>query len=146
MLKQPGGKTGQEEANSSATGEVETRDENAGHLGGDGAVISREEIVNELRNVKRQNFITHCLLSVMIVLTAAWQLSEVKLILKVKDGLNHPFRSVGSVLTGMFKRPGNIAQDAEENHQTEAHQRTPLNIPELPHVILPELSMNGERH
>ncbi|CAL5349664.1 unnamed protein product [Camellia sinensis] len=28
-----------------------------------------EEIVRELREIKRQNFITHCLLSAMIVLT-----------------------------------------------------------------------------
>ncbi|XP_006484132.1 uncharacterized protein LOC102616034 isoform X2 [Citrus sinensis] len=146
VLKQPGGIPGQEEANSSAVGEVETEGDNAGQLGGEGAEISREEIINELRHVKRQNFITHCLLSAMIFLTLSWQLSEVKLILKVRDGINHPFKAVGSMLKGMFKRPRDNGRDAEQQQQHEAPQYSPFKMPELPHMDLAELGMNGERH
>lgn len=146
VLKQPVGIPGQEEANSSAVGEVETEGDNAGQLGGEGAEISREEIINELRHVKRQNFITHCLLSAMIFLTLSWQLSEVKLILKVRDGINHPFKAVGSMLKGMFKRPRDNGRDAEQQQQHEAPQHSPFKMPELPHMDLPELGMNGERH
>ncbi|OWM89772.1 uncharacterized protein LOC116201766 [Punica granatum] len=65
--------------------------------------VETDEIVKELKQVKRQNTITHWLLSIMIVLTLTWQVSEVSLVLKLKDGISHPFRSVGSMLTGMFK-------------------------------------------
>ncbi|KAK9113431.1 hypothetical protein Syun_020228 [Stephania yunnanensis] len=65
--------------------------------------IGSEEIVKELRKLKRQNTITHCLLSVMIFVTVAWQLSEVSLILNVKHKLSHPFKSVGSMIAGALK-------------------------------------------
>ncbi|MQL99780.1 hypothetical protein Taro_032511, partial [Colocasia esculenta] len=38
--------------------------------------LGADEIAKEIRNVKRQNNITHGLLSVMIILTAIWQLSS----------------------------------------------------------------------
>lgn len=79
-----------------------------------------DEIVKEVKKVKRQNFVTHCLLSVMIVLTVAWQLSEVSLIMKVKDGINHPFRSVGNMFQEMKEKAfddmnGHDADDKENN-------------------------------
>ncbi|KAI3774421.1 hypothetical protein L1987_48976 [Smallanthus sonchifolius] len=72
-----------------------------------------ERIVKELKIVRRQNLITHCLLSLMIVLTAAWQISEVSIILKLKDGISHPFRSIGSMLKSVIKprRPNGGNQD-----------------------------------
>ncbi|GJU87618.1 hypothetical protein Tco_1295164, partial [Tanacetum coccineum] len=51
----------------------------------------KAKIVKELKELKRQNFITQCLLSAMIVLTVTWQISEVSIILKLKDGVTHPF-------------------------------------------------------
>ncbi|KAK7280864.1 hypothetical protein RIF29_08403 [Crotalaria pallida] len=89
-----------------------------------------DEIVKELKKVKRQNFVTHCLLSVMIVVTVAWQLSEVSLIMKVKDGINHPFRSFGSMLKGMVKVPN---MNGEEGDNKEQQSESPT----LP-------NMNGE--
>ncbi|MQM14078.1 hypothetical protein Taro_047006 [Colocasia esculenta] len=38
--------------------------------------LGADEIAKEIRNVKRQNNITHGLLYVMIILTAIWQLSS----------------------------------------------------------------------
>ncbi|KAK4423953.1 hypothetical protein Salat_1978200 [Sesamum alatum] len=104
-----------------------------------------EEIVKELNKVKKQNLITHCLLTVMIVLTVAWQLSEVSLILKIKDGLSNPLRSVGGILGGFFKnRPSvNVVQDVikqaseMQKHVTEPTYLPGLKIPDLPHLELP---------
>nr|GMD77538.1 uncharacterized protein LOC109175639 [Ipomoea batatas] len=62
-----------------------------------------ERVIKELKKIQRQNFLTHCLVSAMIVLTVTWQLSEVSLILKLKDGLNHPFRSLRGFIAGIFK-------------------------------------------
>ncbi|KAJ9169312.1 hypothetical protein P3X46_017518 [Hevea brasiliensis] len=104
-------------------------------------IIAALKLVKELRKVRKQNFLTHCLLSGMIVLTVAWQLSEVSLILKIKDGLNHPFKSLGSMITGMLKAPGSNAQDAEKQQHTEPSSSIPLQMPELPHV---DLGLNGK--
>jgi hypothetical protein len=93
--------------------------------------------VKELRKLRRQNFVTQCLLSAMIVLTVAWQVSQVSIILQVKDGLSHPFKSFGSMLNGMLKRSGTKGQDSE-NQQSEVVpvKVPPFKIPELPHIDL----------
>ncbi|KAF4390557.1 hypothetical protein CsatB_022670 [Cannabis sativa] len=119
---------------------------------GSSDILDKEEIVKELKKVKNQNRLTHWLLSTMIVLTIAWQISEVSLILKIKQGFNHPFKSVGGILTWMLKGSGdtNNSKD-EENHNNpfefEAPSLPSLKIPELPHVELQDLtSSNQEEH
>ncbi|RZR90069.1 hypothetical protein BHM03_00017900 [Ensete ventricosum] len=71
--------------------------------------VGMDEIARELRRVKKQNLITHCLLSVMLGITAVWQFNEVSLLLAVRDKLRHPLRTVGDVvkrcLNGNGKRP-----------------------------------------
>ncbi|XP_059316482.1 uncharacterized protein LOC132067299 [Lycium ferocissimum] len=105
-----------------------------------------EKVVKELRKIQKQNFITHCLLSAMIVLTVTWQLSEVSLILKMKDGLNHPLRSIGSMLTGWIKGPKPVlnGQEGDLNHSTkqlkhkvEAMHLPKIKVPDFPHMELP---------
>ncbi|KAK7311979.1 hypothetical protein RJT34_10491 [Clitoria ternatea] len=105
-----------------------------------------EEIMKELKKVKRQNFVTHCLLSVMIALTLTWQLSEVSLLLKVKDGVSHPFRSFGNMLKGMVKIPdGNANQDDNKENPIESSSLPSLKIPDMPHVDVPHFSLqNGQ--
>ncbi|CAK9328699.1 unnamed protein product [Citrullus colocynthis] len=85
---------------------------------------SREDIVKELKKLKRQNLLTHCLLSVMIVVTVVWQLSEVSIILNVKDKISHPFRSVGNLISGMLKRPKTIVDNTEKNSSAQDHDET----------------------
>ncbi|KAE8649098.1 hypothetical protein Csa_015237 [Cucumis sativus] len=93
--------------------------------------LKTEEIVKELKEVKKQNFITHCLVSAMIILTVAWQISEVSFILKLRDGLlSNPFKSLATIL----KRKTTSAIQ----HQIEATELPHLNIPALPHVTLPD--------
>ncbi|KAL9386637.1 hypothetical protein Peur_019761 [Populus x canadensis] len=121
----------EEEVNSPAIGEVLSRHENSIEN------TTAGEIVKELRKLRRQNFVTQCLLSAMIVLTVAWQVSQVSIILQVKDGLTHPFKSFGSMLNGMLKRSGTKGQDSE-NQQSEVVpvKVPPFKIPELPHIDL----------
>lgn len=105
---------------------------------------SNEEIIKELKNVKRQNSITHYLLTAMIVVTLAWQLSEVSLILKIKDGLSNPVKSAGGIIKGFFKGRSDVnvqdvmKQASEKQKQLIEPTYLPgLKIPELPHLDLP---------
>ena len=124
---------------------IETENVDAGEVDGGCKGIETDEIVNELKKVKRQNFVTHCLLSVMIVLTVAWQLSEVSLVMKVKEGLNHPFRSFGSMLKGMVKVPDMNGQEPANNkeHQPESSSLPSLKIPDMPHMDALNLGFNN---
>ncbi|KMT07438.1 hypothetical protein BVRB_6g150580 [Beta vulgaris subsp. vulgaris] len=67
--------------------------------------VGAEEVVKQLKKMEKQNKTTHWLITALIVLTVAWQVSEVSLLLKLKDGLTHPLKSVGNVFAGMIKRP-----------------------------------------
>ncbi|KAF8075627.1 hypothetical protein N665_1075s0006 [Sinapis alba] len=64
---------------------------------------SIEEIAKDIKEVKRQNKVTHVLLSALIILTLTWQLSEYSMIYMMKDRLTHPIRSIGGMLSGVFK-------------------------------------------
>ncbi|PHU15126.1 hypothetical protein BC332_16331, partial [Capsicum chinense] len=110
-----------------------------------------EKVIKELRKIQKQNFITQCLLSAMLVFTLTWQLSEVSLILKMKDGLNHPFRSIGSMFTSWIKGPtpvklngreGDLNDSAKQlKHQVEAMSLSKLKVPEFPHMELPHMEL-----
>ncbi|KAJ0038538.1 hypothetical protein Pint_23745 [Pistacia integerrima] len=141
-LKQSGGVTEPEAVTSpAAVGESHSKGVDGSQLDNGGAENDLDEIANELRKLKRQNLITHCLLSVMIVLTVVWQLSEVKLIWHLKEGLSHPFRSAGSMLMGLLRRSRNNGQYRERISLIESH----LKMPELPHMDLSEFRLNGEK-
>ncbi|XP_057949605.1 uncharacterized protein LOC131144770 [Malania oleifera] len=132
----------------SAVQKKDVKSNTADKLDDSNTEIGAEEIVKELKKVKRQNSITHWLLSTMLLLTFAWQLSEITLILKVKNGLSHPFKSFGGMLFGMLKGPGINGQDSEKQSSTtkqlhiEAPSPLPIEIPELPQVDIPVLGLN----
>ncbi|GJR02348.1 hypothetical protein Tco_0525332 [Tanacetum coccineum] len=107
----------------------------------------KAKTVKELKELKRQNFITQCLLSTMIVLTVTWQISEVSIILKLKDGVTHPFRSIGDMFMRMI-RPKTIGNDEDTDSSVTSNlasnliESSPvhdLKIPELPCIELPKL-------
>lgn len=100
------------------------------------------DVIKELKKVEKQNNKTHWLLSALIVLTLVWQLSEVSLLLKLKEGLNHPLKSVRSMVAKMVKRR---KQNEEETEQSSLLAKVngsenPLNFSNM------DLSgfMNGE--
>ncbi|KAF3785365.1 hypothetical protein EJ110_NYTH28127 [Nymphaea thermarum] len=105
-----------------------------------------EEILKELRKVKRQNHTTHWLLSIMIVATAVWQLSEFSLLYLLKQKISDPFRAVGGLLFGRLKR---ALVDADKSEMIPTVE-TPLiqlpKIPELPPVDFSYLVPSNEEN
>ncbi|GAB4828608.1 hypothetical protein Ancab_018270 [Ancistrocladus abbreviatus] len=124
------------EVHSCAVSEAETNGHTAGAIAGSAMGTGVEELVKEIKKVKRQNTVTHWLLSTLIVLTVAWQLSEVSLMLKLKNGLSHPFRSLGSMLTGILKGPITNGQDQEKQNEIEGPALPPVKAPELSRMDL----------
>ncbi|KAL3511452.1 hypothetical protein ACH5RR_030853 [Cinchona calisaya] len=129
----------------------EKSSETANEASDSSSEIGGEEIMEELKKVKKQNFITHCLLSTMIVLTVAWQLSEVSLILKLKEGLSNPFKFLGGLITGMLKGPRitgqeveKLASSAKDKPLLAASSLPGLKIPKLPLVELPVFDFDSE--
>ncbi|GAA0175687.1 hypothetical protein LIER_41960 [Lithospermum erythrorhizon] len=103
--------------------------------------ISNQDILKELREIKKQNSRTHWLLSVMIGLTLAWQLSEVSAILILKEGLTHPLRSIGNMISGIFKFGDSLSEQELEKDAANNKSQAPqiysypgLKSPEIPHA------------
>jgi hypothetical protein len=109
--------------------------------GGKGSENNDEEIIKEVKKVKKQNFVTHCLLSAMIVLTVAWQLSEVSLVWKVKEGINHPFRSFGNMVKDTMKDVKEKVSDfkgKDDADDKENNESTSL----TPSIMIPDITNN----
>ncbi|CAL9216415.1 unnamed protein product [Arabidopsis halleri] len=101
---------------------------------------SIEELAKDIKKVKKQNTITHVLLSTLIILTLTWQLSEYSMIFMLKDRISHPVRSIGGMLNGMFKgklRPiknqlaGTSNSNDQNNHGNGTQIGPQLQVPEL---------------
>ncbi|XP_076936969.1 uncharacterized protein LOC143604343 [Bidens hawaiensis] len=106
----------------------------------------RLRIVEEaLKKVRRQNVITHYLFSFLIVLTATWQISEVSIILKLKDGVTHPFRSIGGLFKSMVRRPrltnGNNFNDDMNTITSNLIESSPVHDLKIPKLQLPNFDL-----
>jgi hypothetical protein len=110
--------------------------------GGKGSeAVDDEEIIKEVKKVKKQNFVSHGLLSAMIVLTVAWQLSEVSLVWKVKEGINHPFRSFGNMVKDTMKDVKEKVSDfkgKDDADDKENNESTSL----TPSIMIPDITNN----
>ncbi|XP_073303660.1 uncharacterized protein [Primulina huaijiensis] len=112
---------------------------------------SCDEIMEELNKVKRQNLITHGLLSAMILVTLTWQLSEVSLILKIKHVLSSPLESLGGIAKRFFN--GQPKVNVNVNVQQVMKQVSSIkdkvsfespSVPELPQLELPGFDTSEE--
>ncbi|KAE8654438.1 hypothetical protein F3Y22_tig00117048pilonHSYRG00257 [Hibiscus syriacus] len=103
-----------------------------------------EDIVKELKAVRRQNTITHCLLSALIVVTLIWEFSEVSMFLKLQNGLNHPFKSFGNWFAGMLSSRG-VTDGSGTDSNDDDPMLPSVRMPELPHVEFPPMGSNGEQ-
>lgn len=117
--------------------------------GSEGADIGMEEIVKELRVIRKQNTVTHWLLSVLIVVTAVWQMSEVSLLLYLKDSVKHPFKAIGGLITGSLGR-SNEYDATKSNSSSKQHQIESIPLPhqikmsELLSMEMSSLGLNGQ--
>lgn len=103
-----------------------------------------DKIVKELKKLNRQNFITNCLLSAILVLTVTWQISQVSIILSLKNGVTQPFRSVGSLFKSIIKRhkPNGNNEDTDSLTTGNLIESLPVpnhKIPEFHHIELPKI-------
>ncbi|VFQ60943.1 unnamed protein product [Cuscuta campestris] len=114
-----------------------------------------DRVMKELRKLQRQNMVTQCLVSALMVLTLTWQVSEVSLILKLKDGLNHPLRSFGGFVSWMLRRrlkaphQGEDEEEKEEERKQkrqgdEASRASPFPAIKIPKLSLPSLDFITE--
>ncbi|KFK44630.1 hypothetical protein AALP_AA1G283600 [Arabis alpina] len=104
-----------------------------------------EEIAKDIKEVKKQNKVTHILLSVLIILTLTWQVSEYSMISMMKDRISHPIRSIGGMFSGMFKGKMRLPDKkqtsnskAQNNHNNSGG--VPMQVPEM----LQDLAFNND--
>ncbi|KAL0925830.1 hypothetical protein M5K25_004200 [Dendrobium thyrsiflorum] len=100
---------------------------------------SIEKIAKELKSVKMQNRISHCLLTVMIIITAVWQMSEVSLLLSVREKLCNPLKIVGNLLRNSIKW-------GEKKSEIEEATWPLIEMPQVPDIDLAFLPFNNNNN
>lgn len=128
--------------------EVETKSKEETETSKKNTGVEAEDVVKELKKLEKQNRTTHWLLSALIVLTLAWQVSEVSILLKLKEGFSHPFKSVGNMVVGMVKRSARNAEEAGKTsllgmENGKEKSENPLQLPNMPNMDLSGL-INGD--
>lgn len=98
--------------------------------------VEVDKIAKELRVLRWQNTITHCLLLATIGITTFWQLSEVSLLIKVRETFSHPLKAVGNMIQGTLK-----GQD--KKHLDEVPLLPHIDVPKFPHLEVPSLNLNS---
>lgn len=96
------------------------------------------EMAKDLRRVKRQNLITHCLLSVIVVGIAVWQFNEVSFLLAVKQKFSNPLRAVGDAIKGSIKW-------RKKKKKQKQKLQIEGGVPELALGDLPKLVLNDDQ-
>lgn len=103
-----------------------------------------DEIMKELNNIKRQNLITHALVSAMILVTLTWQLSQVSLVLKIKRVLSSPLESlVKRFFDGQPKANVNNVRQLMKQ-ASSIKDKVSFESPELPPLELPGFDTSEE--
>lgn len=108
--------------------------------------IDGHELKKQLTKLRRQNFITHCLLSLGILITVGWQISIVSLLYRVKDGVSHPFKSLGGIIGGLlFKGPANNIKIKDGERHSPIILEHPIIQPStLPGLKIPHMELPAE--
>lgn len=122
----------QKEVPSGKASEVETTSNNETETPKKKTGVEAEDVVKELKKLEKQNRTTHWLLSALIVLTVAWQVSEVSLLLKLKQGFRNPFKSLGNMVAGMVKHHTVTEEEAEKSSLlSTVNGEKPLKLPHM---------------
>lgn len=104
-------------------------------------ISERDAIAEEMRAVRRQNLVTHRLLSALIVMSAVWQLKEVSLLLMAREKLRHPLKAIVDAVKGLVQRRGR----RRLQKQIETNGLPPIPVPDLARVDLPPLALDCRR-
>ncbi|KAG6528432.1 uncharacterized protein LOC122039817 [Zingiber officinale] len=105
-------------------------------------MLERDAIAEEIRGVRKQNLVTHRLLSALIVVTLVWQLNEVSLLLMARQKLRNPLKAIGDAVKGLVRGCGGRRL---QKQQIETNGLPPVPVPDLTRVDLPPLDLDGRR-
>ncbi|EFJ21396.1 hypothetical protein SELMODRAFT_443540 [Selaginella moellendorffii] len=100
---------------------------------GDENEKEEKKLLRIVRNLQRQNVITHFILGFMVITTAIWRVKEITWILRVRKMLANPLETVGGIFGGDHH------QEHHRKHKEEIEK--PL---QLPHLELPTLFHKSE--
>ncbi|XP_042466599.1 uncharacterized protein LOC122049253 [Zingiber officinale] len=105
-------------------------------------MLERDAIAEEIRGVRKQNLVTHRLLSALIVVTLVWQLNEVSLLLMAREKLRNPLKAIGDAVKGLVRGCG---RRRLQKQQIETNGLPPIPVPDQTRVDLPPLDLDGRR-
>ncbi|XP_057833809.1 uncharacterized protein LOC131044496 [Cryptomeria japonica] len=91
--------------------------------------VTGKDVIREIRNVKKQNMLTHVALGIILVSGTLWRLSELFLAFKIRRTIIHPLEAIGGLLGG------------KGSHLPHVETRLPrIETPVLPQLEMPSVN------
>lgn len=89
-----------------------------------------EEVMKEIRKVKKQNKFTHLILGIILASNMVWRISELAVALLIRRQISNPLKLIGGMITGNFG--GSITQNhGSDNYRASLLPR--VEAPAIPH-------------
>lgn len=107
-----------------------------------GGQVRNEEVREEIRKVKKQNKLTHLILGIILASNVIWGFSELSVALLIRKKVNNPFRLIGSLMTGNFRRP---VTENHSSHNHKGHLLPHVEAPAIPHFEVPSLFQTEDK-
>lgn len=106
-----------------------------------GGQVKIEEVIEEIRKVKKQNKFTHLILGIILASNMVWRISELVVAVLIRRQISNPFKLIGGLISG------NLGGSITQNHSSHNY-RAPLlprvetpTIPHLEALQLPHIEM-----
>jgi len=100
-----------------------------------GGQVKNEEVMEEIRKVKKQNKLTHLMLGIILASNVIWRLSELAMALLIRKQISNPLKLIGNFIN--FKGP--VTQNHGNSHNLRASLQSRIEAPAIPHFEAPQL-------
>lgn len=122
------------------------------HQGNDkiGGQVRNEEVMEEIRKLKKQNKLTNLILGVILASNVIWRLLEMSAALVIRKHISNPFRLIGNLIGGNGRGP--VTQNLGSNNhmayllpRVEAPAIPRFEVPQLPHIEVPSFFQTEDK-
>lgn len=125
----------------------DTEHHGSGKIGGQ---VRHEEVMEEIRKLKKQNKFTNLILGLILGSNVIWRLLELSAALLIRKQISNPFKLIGSLIGGNDRGPV-TQKNGIHNHMAyllpsvEAPAIPRFELPQLPHIEVPSFLQTEDR-
>jgi len=94
-----------------------------------GGQVKIEEVMEEIRKLKKQNKFTHFILGIILASNMVWRISELVVAVLIRRQISNPFKFIGGLISNL----GGSVTQKHSNHNFTAPLLPRVETPTIPH-------------